>query len=109
MPIRDRITWGPHNPFSDPRLAQLDGLVRSIRQKRMPPNVKGNRVFKNELLDLPVKPPGYYLEFDVIPTVGGQNRGSLRIVLGKAGAALGEVYITGNHYRDFRQVLHLPP
>jgi hypothetical protein len=37
MPIRDRITWGMHNPFADPRLASLDGLVRDIRRGRLPP------------------------------------------------------------------------
>jgi len=30
--------------------------------------------------------------------------GSLRVVLSDGG----EVYVTGNHYRDFIQVLHLP-
>ena len=38
MPLRDRVTWGNHNPFSDPRLANLDRFVRDIRRhRRLPP------------------------------------------------------------------------
>jgi guanyl-specific ribonuclease Sa len=105
MPVRDRIIWGGRNPFSDPRLTTLDQLVRNIRQGRRPPNVRGGRVFRNDLLDLPLKPHGYYCEFDVVPAVPGRDRGMLRLVLG----AGGEVYITGNHYRDFRQIINMPP
>jgi ribonuclease T1 len=104
MPIRDRIMWGPQNPFSDPRLATLDVLVRDIRQGRLPPNVKGGSVFENQDGDLPRKPRGYYKEYDVGPADKGKDRGKLRLVLG-AGF---EVYITGNHYRDFRQVIGMP-
>jgi|SRR6478609_3823509 guanyl-specific ribonuclease Sa len=104
MPIRDRITWGATNPFSDPRLGGLDEYVRGIRQGRLPRNVTGGSVFANVFKDLPVKPHGYYREYDVVPTVNGQNRGTLRIVLGESG----EVYITGNHYRDFRQIIDMP-
>jgi len=104
MPIRSRVTWGLHNPFSDTRLAYLDQLVRGIRQGRLPPHVTGGRIFRNELLDLPVKPQDYYHEYDVETTVKGKDRGTLRIVLG----ASGEVYITGNHYCDFRQIINMP-
>jgi ribonuclease T1 len=104
MPIRDRIIWGSHNPFSDPRLADLDKFVREIRKGRLPPNVTGGRVFGNYLLDLPPKKDEHYREYDVEPTVDGKDRGKLRIVLGKAG----EVFITGNHYRDFRQIINMP-
>jgi ribonuclease T1 len=104
VPIRDRITWGAHNPFSDPRLVNLDQLVRALRQGRQPPHVAAGTVFRNELLDLPLKPLGYYREYDVGPTVKGKDRGKLRIVLGAAD----EVFITGNHYRDFRQVINMP-
>src|SRR5690349_19360813 len=100
MPIRDRIIWGPACPLSDPRLAGLDRYVRGIRQGRRPPNVAGGGVFANAQGDLPVKPHGYYREYDVEPAVGGKDRGRLRLVLGDGG----EVYITGNHYRDFRQI-----
>jgi guanyl-specific ribonuclease Sa len=104
MPIRDRITWGPGNPFSDPRLLGLDHYVRSIRQGLRPPNVSGGGIFQNNLLDLPLKPHGYYREYDVEPAVKGKDRGKLRLVLGNGG----EVYITGNHYRDFRQIINMP-
>jgi ribonuclease T1 len=101
MPIRDRIIWGPRNPFSDPRLAGLDQYVKAIRQGRLPPNVTGGSIFANVYFDLPVKPHGHYREYDVEPTVNGKNRGKLRLVLGRGG----EIYITGNHYRDFRQIV----
>jgi guanyl-specific ribonuclease Sa len=104
MPIRDRVIWGTHNPFGDPRLTHLDQYVRDARQGRLPPNVTGGGVFQNVLLDLPVKPYGYYREYDVEPTVPGKDRGKLRIVLGNGG----EVFITGNHYRDFRQIINMP-
>ena len=53
---------------------------------------------------VPIKLHGYYREYDVEPTVKGKDRGTLRIVLGDGG----EVYITGNHYRDFRQIINMP-
>jgi guanyl-specific ribonuclease Sa len=104
MPIRDRIIWGPGNPLSDPRLAGLDQFVRNLRQGYLPPNVTGGSVFANAFLDLPVKPQGYYREYDVVAAVKGQDRGKHRLVLGNGG----EVYITGNHYRDFRQIINMP-
>ena len=104
MPIRDRIIWGRGNPFSDPRLKGLDQLIRDIRRhNRLPPNVAGGRVFYNLDDDLPIKAPGYYREYDVHPPTNS-GRGRLRIVLGNSG----EVYITGNHYRDFRQIVDMP-
>jgi guanyl-specific ribonuclease Sa len=103
MPIRDRIIWGARNPFSDPRLRNLDALVRDVRRfRRIPPGVAGGSVFENRRGDLPIQPSGYYREYDVAP--GGGDRGKLRIVLG----AGGEVYITGDHYGDFRQVVEMP-
>src|SRR5690242_2159501 len=104
MPIRDRITWGALNPLSDPRLAGLDEYIRAIRQGRLPPNVTGGRIFRNDLLDLPAKPHDYYREYDVEPASKDKDRGKLRIVLGDGG----EVFITGNHYRDFRQIINMP-
>lgn len=104
MPLRDRVIWGPRNPFSDPRLARLDEFVREIRRfRRLPPGVKGGQVFLNLAGDLPPKPPTYYREYDVT-TAGTGGRGKLRLVLGDGG----EVYITGNHYDDFRQVINMP-
>lgn len=63
----------------------------------------GGSVFENRDGDLPPKPYGHYREYDVAPPCL-EGRGKLRIVLG----ANGEVYITGNHYRDFRQVVEIP-
>jgi guanyl-specific ribonuclease Sa len=106
MPIRDRIIWGKRNPFSDPRLKNLHVLVKSFRRGIIPKGVSGGSVFKNILGDLPPKTYGYYRKYDCIPPThkGPGSRGSLRIILGKGG----EVYITGNHYRDFRQIIEMP-
>ncbi len=104
MPIRDRIVWGSSNPFSDPRLMSLDAFVRLIRLfRRLPQGVAGGSVFKNLRGDLPARPPGYYKEYDLTEARPG-NRGKLRLVLGSGG----EVYLTGDHYGDFRQVVNMP-
>lgn len=108
MPIRDRIIWGTGNPFSDPRFSTFEELLRFIRSHGGSPplGIVGNRVFLNLDNDLPTKPLGYYREYDLVPTpIPGQgDRGTKRFVLGQNG----EVYITGNHYRDFRQVINIP-
>ena len=106
MPIRDRIVWGKRNPFSDPRLRKLDVLVKSFRKGVLPKGITGGSIFRNSFGDLPRKPYGYYREYDCVPPTrkGSGGRGLLRIVLGKGG----EVYITGNHYRDFRQIIDMP-
>ena len=102
MPIRSRFVWGFKDiPFSDPRLWEFPALVRDFRAGRLPPGWRGNRVFENWSNDLPPRHYGYYTEFYVGTSA---ESGSLRVVLG----ANGEVYITGNHYTDFRQVLQLP-
>ena len=101
MPVRDRVIWGNQNPFGDPRLAQLPDLLRGFRAGRLPHEWRGNRPWENRWLDLPVKPFEYYTEF----YVGTPNAsGDLRIVLGKNG----EVFISGNHHRDWRQVIGVP-
>jgi hypothetical protein len=101
MPIRDRITWGPHNPLSDTRLINLPILVRDFRVGRLPQGWRGNRVWENRWLDLPIKPHGYYLEFYAGTPA---ETGDLRIVLGQGG----EVYLSGNHHRDWRQIVGMP-
>lgn len=63
MPIRNHIVWGPENPFSDPRLADLPQLLRNFRRGKLPTGWKGNKEFENRWLDLPVKPEGYYDEY----------------------------------------------
>jgi len=99
MPIRDQITWGRENPFADPRLKELPELIRGFRRG----NYRGWRagVFENQDGDLPEKPLGYWREHYLGPP---ELSGSLRIVLGRSS----EVYITGNHYEDFRQIVGIP-
>lgn len=101
MAIRSPITWGAANPFDDPRLAQLPVLVRDFRAGRLPKDWRGNKVFENRWQDLPLKPHGYYREYYV---GSSPESGSLRIVLGNGG----EVYVSGNHHRDWRQVVGMP-
>ncbi len=98
MAIRDRIVWKGNGTFDDPRLNDFDRLIADFRRG----NSHGWRtaVFENRKKILPVKPDGHYKEYYVGPR--GVS-GSLRIVLGKAG----EIYISGNHYYDFRQVVGL--
>jgi len=104
MAIRKRVLWGHRNPFSEPRLAELHVLVTSIRQGIRPRNVRGGRIFENKEGHLPAREHGYYREYDVEPTSPGRHRGTLRIVLGTGG----DVYISGNHYNDFRLILGIP-
>lgn len=101
MPVRDRIMWGAANPFSDPRLANLPALVRDFRAGRLPHGWGGNKPWENRWLDLPVKPGDYYREYYVGTSA---ESGDLRIVLGHGG----EVYISGNHHHDWRQVVGMP-
>ena len=108
MGIRDRITWGPTNPFSDPRLKNLDVIVQAILDgedvKRFGvEKAGGDGYFKNHGEDLPKKPVRYYREFYLTPRTN-QGRDKLRLVLGKKG----EVFVTGDHYNKFRQVIEMP-
>ena len=106
MPVRKRITWGSEATLSDPRLQGLDRIVREIRRAHgRPPQegVKGGKVFENSNEDLPARRNGYYHEYDV-QIAGPDGRGKLRIVLGDQG----EVWLTGNHYDDFRQIINMP-
>ena len=99
MPIRDRIVWGPRNPFSDPRLADFPALIRDFKRG----NNRGWRAdtFRNDEGFLPKKPHGHYREH----YVGNKNvSGSLRIILGQDG----EIFVSGNHYGDFRQIIGVP-
>src|ERR1700722_3758987 len=98
MPVRDRITWGIGNPFSDPRLTNLPHLVRNFRRGTLPPGWKGNKTWENRWNDLPPRVHGYYKEFYVGTSA---ESGDLRIVLGEGG----EVFISGNHHSDWRQVI----
>jgi guanyl-specific ribonuclease Sa len=99
------IKWGvstdSRNPLGDPRLSNLYLLVSDFRKGRLPFGWRGNRFFENRYGDLPDRPYGYYTEFYLGTSA---ESGSLRVVLGEGS----EVYVTGNHYRDFIQVLHLP-
>ena len=99
------IKWGVKadsgNPLNDSRLSNLYSLVTDFRLGRLPFGWRGNRVFENKYGDLPIRLYGYYKEFYM--GISAES-GSLRVVLGEGS----EVYVTGNHYRDFIQVLHLP-
>jgi hypothetical protein len=99
--IKWAVKTNNSNPFSDPRLGGLYWLVGDFRRGRLPLGWRGNRVFTNRYGDLPIQPYGYYTEFYM---GNSEESGSLRVVLGRGS----EVYVTGNHYRDFIQVLHLP-
>jgi|SRR5687768_13698571 hypothetical protein len=101
MPVRDRVMWGPTNPFSDSRLINLPELVRDFRRGKLPDGWRGNKTWENRWLDLPPKPGNYYKEFYVGTAA---DSGGLRIVLGQGG----EVYVSGNHHRDWRQVVCMP-
>jgi guanyl-specific ribonuclease Sa len=99
MPLRDRIVWAGEGTFSDSRLANFPQLIRDFRCG----NYHGwhTKTFENREEGLPRKPYAYYREH----YVGPQNvSGSLRIVLGTGG----EIYVSGNHYLDFRQVVGVP-
>jgi ribonuclease T1 len=56
-------------------------------------------VFSNNEHLLPREASGYYHEYTV-PTPGASNRGTRRIITGKAG----EYYYTGDHYEHFERV-----
>jgi guanyl-specific ribonuclease Sa len=105
MPIKGIIKWGvsqdSRNPLGDPRLRNLDILVGDFRRGRLPFGWGGNRIFENRWADLPIRVYGYYREYYMGTSA---ETGSLRVVLGQGS----EVYVTGNHYSDFIQVLHLP-
>jgi guanyl-specific ribonuclease Sa len=101
MAVRKRIVWGQSNPFGDPRLQYLDVLVRRFRRGDRPHGWKGDKVWENRYQDLPVKPAGYYREYYMGTSA---TSGDLRVVLGRGG----EVYVSGNHHEDWRQVLEMP-
>jgi guanyl-specific ribonuclease Sa len=99
--IKWTVKTDSRNPLSDPRLNDLYSLLRDFRLGRLPFGWRGNRIFENRYGDLPSRPYGYYTEFYLGTSA---QSGALRVVLGRGS----EVYVTGNHYRDFIQVLHLP-
>ena len=98
------IKWtvkSDRSPLGDPRLSNLFLLLRDFRSGRLPFGWRGNKVFENRYGDLPIRAYGYYTEYYMGTSA---ESGSLRMVLGRGS----EVYVTGDHYRDFIQVLHLP-
>ncbi|MFY1982666.1 hemagglutinin repeat-containing protein [Achromobacter xylosoxidans] len=60
------------------------------------PHKNDGSIFRNNGLDLPQKPAGYYTEY-VHPTPGISGPGPQRIVVGKGG----EMYYTADHYKTF--------
>lgn len=109
MGMHKRIVWGPNNPFSDPRLRDIDLIVGLIRTHRpLPAGVeKGAPSFQNREGFLPARPPGYWNEYYL--TLPGPTgvRDKLRLILGGSGLT-DEVFITGNHYEDPRQIIGMP-
>jgi guanyl-specific ribonuclease Sa len=99
--IKWTVKTDSRNPLGDPRLNNLFLLVRDFRRGQLPFGWRGNRIFENRQGRLPNRAYGYYTEFYLGTSA---ESGSLRVVLGRGS----EVYVTGNHYDDFIQVLHLP-
>jgi ribonuclease len=99
------INWGDNtnsrNPLGNSSLSNLSMLVSDFRLGRLLFGWRGNQVFKNRNGDLPIRAYGYYKEFYL---GASPESGSARIVLGQGG----EVYVTGDHNRDFFQVLDMP-
>jgi len=107
MAMLYRVIWGAHNPFNDKRLVGLDKKVQAIRKKPWRPGVEGATIYENDPKrgqPLPTKPYGYYMEYDLTTPEPGSTRDALRLVLGQGG----EVYVTGSHYGDFRQIINMP-
>jgi len=73
--------------------------VALIRKGGPFPYEKDGSVFGNFERRLPLHERGYYREYTV-PTPRSRNRGTRRIILGKAG----ELYYTDDHYESFRQI-----
>ena len=80
-----------------PREAQE--TLRLIMRGGPYPYQRDGIVFGNREGLLPSKPSGYYHEYTV-PTPGGTNRGTRRIISGREG----EYYYTGDHYRTFQRI-----
>ena len=97
---KDRNNADRRNPLRNSSLRCLPWLIRDFRVGRLPLGWRGNRVFENLDGDLPTRAYGYYKEFylGAFP-----ESGSPRVVMGRDG----EVYVTGNHYRNFMRVLNL--
>jgi ribonuclease T1 len=102
---RDSIVWGKRNPFSDPRLHNLDEAVKLLRRgmdlsRR---GVQSGGIYGDLSGDLPKRPRGYYREYS-ISSPAQRDRGKLRIILGQQG----EVYVSGDHYEKLREILEFP-
>ena len=105
MPIRDRIIWGDGNPFSDSATRRARPLCQGPGRAGSLPGVTGGSVLPNVFSTCRRSRTGYYREYDVEPAVKGRTGASSACVLGNGSA---EVHITGNHYRDFRQIINMP-
>ena len=83
------------------RLQEVPGKVFEILgevqrlQGNPPPGYVGGRPFQNRERRLP---RGRYREYDVNPTVPGQDRGPERLVIEQR---TGKAYYTHDHYRTF--------
>ncbi|QDV05171.1 ribonuclease [Planctomycetes bacterium Poly30] len=105
MAFRSRIHYLGPDTFDDPRLRQIPfpQLITQLRADRCPP-VWSRMEFANrgsEGTRLPERPAGYYRRFHLEARGTG---GTLRLVLGRQQ----EVYITGDKYHTWRQIIGLP-
>jgi ribonuclease T1 len=77
---------------------------RLIRQGGPFPYEKDGAVFGNRERLLPAQKRGYYREYTV-PTPGGRDRGTRRIVCGGPPTTPDACYYTADHYASFRRIV----
>jgi len=97
-------TWVPSNPaIADVCRSGLPGQARdtlTLIAKGGPyPYRSDGVVFENRESRLPRQPKGYYHEYTVV-TPGSDDRGTRRVVTGRAG----EEYWTADHYSSFQEI-----
>lgn len=104
MPIRDRIIWGNAVPLSDPRLTNLDELVKGIRQRK-----KLDHVTSGEFSEM-MKSIYRWSARAIIASTTLKQRLKARTAANFVSCSVkdGDVYITGDHYNRFRQIINMP-
>jgi guanyl-specific ribonuclease Sa len=79
--------------------AAIAAVLADIDAGRPLPNGQDGQTFQNREGHLPQQPGGYYREYTV-PTPGSSDRGTRRLVIGRAG----ETYYTHDHYTSFEHI-----